>query len=104
MTNRADRSVRVRHEPPSYLPELLRAGRHRIHLSQADAAADADICVAYLSKLENGHRCPSAVVARKLAEVLHLTNAEKSLVIEAGIPGVGYDYDYDSTPAPRGAF
>jgi ribosome-binding protein aMBF1 (putative translation factor) len=83
---------RRRQEPPDYLADLLRAGRSRCGWTQRDVAERVGIAVSYLSKLENGHGCPSVVVARALAAVLFLTDDEKRLVLAAGLDGVGRDW------------
>ena len=57
----------------------LRAVRIGLGLSLADVAAQADITVSHLSRIETGQRAPSITVLTRLAHVLRLRELERHL-------------------------
>ena len=71
---------------------MLADARHRAGLSARVAATRTGVHRRYLLRLEAAERCPSAVVAAALADVLGLTADERVLLADAALPGVGYGH------------
>lgn len=71
---------------------MLADGRRRAGLSARVAATRTGVHRRYLLRIEAGERCPSALVAGALADVLDLTADERALLADAALPGVGYSH------------
>jgi transcriptional regulator with XRE-family HTH domain len=69
---------------------MLRDARHSAELTGRQAAARAGISRGMLLDVESGRRCPSAAVAEALADVLDLDEAERTALLAAAVPGIGY--------------
>lgn len=50
------------------------------------------ISAGYLCRIETGQRCPSTAVARRLAEMLPMTESERAELFAAALPNVGRDH------------
>ena len=65
--------------------------------SRRATAAKAGIDQSYLARLERGERVPSATVARVLADVLALSDADRARLLEVAVDDAGRDWG----PPPR---
>jgi transcriptional regulator with XRE-family HTH domain len=77
---------------------MLGAARLRAGLRGREAARLLGLDPGYLVRLETGQRVPSATVARRLAEVLVLTEDETAALMGAAVTDAGADH-----PAKRAA-
>ena len=69
--------VRQRRTMPTEVGQMLGRARMRAGLRGTEAARLVGVSRQYLVRLESGQRCPSADVARCLAQVLGLTETER---------------------------
>lgn len=77
--------VRERRTPPAGLGPMLNRARLRAGLRGTEAARLVGISRQYLVRLESGQRCPSLEVAERLAEVLALTDGERTELMAAAV-------------------
>lgn len=84
--------VRERRIPPPGLGELVRTARMRHGWRLREAARIMQISASYLCRIETGERCPSTVVAHRLAEMLPMTESERTELFAAALPNVGRDH------------
>jgi transcriptional regulator with XRE-family HTH domain len=82
------------HAPAQRVGELLRAWRHRRHLSQLDLAIEAEVSARHLSFVETGRSRPSRELVLHLAEHLEVPLRERNGLLLAA----GYAPAYARTP------
>ncbi|WP_269857946.1 helix-turn-helix domain-containing protein [Streptomyces sp. RPT161] len=92
---------RKRHTPPPELGPLLAAARQRSGLGLRETARRAGLNHQYLQRLETGQRVPSMSVAKVLAEVLALDEAERAVLLAAALPDAGRDYPGRRRPGSK---
>ncbi|SRR6266567_557743 len=85
-------AVRHRRLPPAEFGPALAAARARAGWSLADLAGRCGLSRGFLCRLERGLRAPSVVTVARLVEVLPMSEVERSVVVGAGLPGVGRDW------------
>lgn len=97
--------TRLRRTPPDGLGEMLRTAREELGLSQGQVAAAVGVRPDYVSKLERGLRCPSALVADALAVLLDLDAAATELLAAAAVDDAGRSHParQGEGPAPTTA-
>ncbi|MFJ7242365.1 helix-turn-helix domain-containing protein [Streptomyces olivaceus] len=81
--------IRVRRTPPQGLGPLLQGARERADLSQSETGRRAGVPQSYVWKLEAGLRCPSMLVAERLADVLQLTLPECQTLFGCAVSDAG---------------
>lgn len=84
--------VRIRRTPPADLGPMLAAARARTGLAQRQASGRAGFGGSYLNKIEHGQRTPSLVAARRLADVLNLTDDERTRLYAAAVVDAGLSH------------
>lgn len=84
-----DELVRYRREAPADVGPMLRAARERAGLKVTEAAFLAGVSRPQLSNCEAGRRLPSAVVARALADVLCLDDADRARLMAVAVDDAG---------------
>lgn len=89
----------VRHVPPAEVSQMLARARMRRGWRLREAAARLGISAGYLSRLECGQRAPSVRMARRLAEGLRLTDAERAELYAVAVT----DEDRGRGPLPVSA-
>lgn len=81
--------IRIRRTPPAELGPILRLARERAGVGLRNLARQAGIDAGYVTHLEAGRRCPSAAVAQRLAELLPLTDDERTQLYAASVDDAG---------------
>jgi transcriptional regulator with XRE-family HTH domain len=81
--------IRVRRTPPPEVGLRLAAARQRAGLAGREAARRLGTSSGYLADLERGRRCPSVGMARRLADVLALTEAERADLFACAVDDAG---------------
>lgn len=82
-------TIRQRRIPPDGLGQALRTAREGAGLGVREAARLCGLSAGYMAHLEAGERCPSAVVAARLADVLQLDEAARGLLDSAAVDDAG---------------
>ena len=76
---------------PAEVGRMLAEARMRCGWRRKEAARILGIAPTYLFNLEAGLRCPSATVARHLADRLALTDSESTVLLAAAVDDAGKD-------------
>lgn len=90
---------RIRRVPPADLGPILFMARRRAGVGLRATARAVGIAPSYLVGLESSERVPSRTVARQLAEVLALTDAERTRLLAVAVDDAGRDYPRRRKPS-----
>jgi ribosome-binding protein aMBF1 (putative translation factor) len=81
-----------RHTLSGETAAMLRAARQRRGWSLRMAGTKAHVAFGHIAMMETGTRAPSVVVARRLAAVYQLGEAETAQLLAESVAGAGRDY------------
>lgn len=91
--------IRERRTPPEGLGPMLRAARERAGLGVRETARRAGLSSGYVADLEANRRTPSRTVAEQLADVLTLSEGDRTLVLAAAVDDAGRDHPWRGAAA-----
>jgi len=96
--------VRQRRTMPAEVGQMLGRARMRAGWRGRECARLAGIDQSYLVRLESGQRAPSRVIAEGLAELLHLDDNERAMLLAAAVDDAGRGYWRGQQEARNQAF
>ncbi|MDX2708088.1 helix-turn-helix transcriptional regulator [Streptomyces sp. PA03-6a] len=89
----------MRRTPPDGYGPMLRAAREQAGLGLREAARRTGITASYAAKLERGVRCPSLVVAERLAALYGLEGERRAQLLAGAVDDAGRSHPDRATIA-----